>query len=150
MRVWDSGSGVDRVLFLLAFKTSILHPNLCFEAVLQARLPTLNLYTAKPPKSENVKPHWTALVLACCRSRRPTIGSTSFGSWKKRPGGSRQFSYGPCPSPKGPRTQILSRVLGSKYHSYYGIWALKSHYLSPWTLRKVNEVGLFPGLLFLV
>ena len=28
----------------------------------------------------------------------------------------------------------VSRVLGPKYYSTYGIWALKPYYLGPWTL----------------
>ena len=37
--------------------------------------------------------------------------------------------------PKGPRTQIIGRVLGAKYHNVNGSWALKPYYLGPWTLR---------------
>ena len=40
------------------------------------------------------------------------------------------------PIPKGPRTQIINRVLGPKYNNRNGIWALISDYLGPWTLRE--------------
>ena len=64
-------------------------------------------------------------------------------------------------SPKGPRTQTKgslqrgsrgiyrgckghpnSMVLGPKYYNINGIWALKPHYLGPWTLRACLGLGL--------
>ena len=44
-----------------------------------------------------------------------------------------------------------NRVLGSKYLTVNGIWALKPHYLGPWTLRKgyIRTRGLgLPGVGF--
>ena len=38
-------------------------------------------------------------------------------------------------TPNCPRTQIMG-VLGAKYYSVNGIWALKPYYLGPWTLRE--------------
>ena len=40
-------------------------------------------------------------------------------------------------NPKGPRTQNNS-VLGLKYYSINGNWALKPYYLGAWTLRVSN------------
>ena len=42
-------------------------------------------------------------------------------------------------NPKGPRTPI-KMVLEPKYFNINGIWALKAHYLSPWTLRVNVEL----------
>ena len=30
-----------------------------------------------------------------------------------------------------------NRVLGPKYHLYFGLWVLKPYYLGPWTLRVI-------------
>ena len=40
--------------------------------------------------------------------------------------------------------KAYNRVLGPKYHPINGIWALKPHYLGPWTLRD-RMFGVGPG-----
>ena len=34
-----------------------------------------------------------------------------------------------------------NRVVGPKYHNILGIWVLKPHYLSPWTLKVRDGLG---------
>ena len=45
-------------------------------------------------------------------------------------------------SPRGSKDPN-NRVLGPKYYSYSGIWALKPYYLSPWTHREFWVWGYY-------
>ena len=44
------------------------------------------------------------------------------------------------PVPKGPRTKIVG-FLRPEYFNIGCIWALKPHYLGPWTLRVLLDSG---------
>ena len=44
----------------------------------------------------------------------------------------------PVAEPQGSKDPN-NRVLGPKYYNVDGIWALKPHYLGPWTLRQSKE-----------